>query len=94
MTRPGLSIVLLAMLAGGCTIPVRLPGGDTCHADGAIGYVGQRYTMRIGRIVKDKAHATRVRVIPPGTMTTREFRANRVNLDLDERNIVTRIYCG
>jgi hypothetical protein len=86
--------LVLATLVSGCTIPIRLPDSKTCRADGAIGYIGQRYTTRIGRIVKDKTQATYVRTVTPGMMVTQEFRANRVNLALDDRNTVTRIYCG
>ena len=87
-------VVLLAALLGGCTIPIKLPDSDVCRAEGTIGYVGQRYTPRIGRILKDKAQATYVRTLTPGQAVTMEFRANRVNIVLDERNTVTRIYCG
>lgn len=86
--------LLLATLLTGCTIPIKLPGAKICRAEGPIGYVGQRYTARIGRIVKDKAQATYVRVVGPGMMVTQDFRANRVNVTLDDKNTITRIYCG
>ena len=94
MIRPTVPALLLVLSLGGCTIPIKLPDAVTCRADGAIGYVGQRYSERIGRIVKDKTQATFVRVVPAGTAVTQEFRSGRVNIATDETNIVTRIYCG
>ena len=90
MIRP----LLLAALLSGCTVPVKLPGAKGCRAGGTIGYVGQRYTPRIGRILKDKAQATFVRAITPDTVVTQEFRDDRINIAVDEDNTITRIYCG
>lgn len=86
--------LLLATLLTGCAIPIKLPDARTCRAEGAIGYIGQRYTQRIGRIVKDKTQASYVRTIAADAVVTQEFRANRINIALDDRNLVTRIYCG
>ena len=86
--------LLLVTLLSGCTIPVKLPEAGGCRAEGTIGYIGQRYTPRIGRILKDKSQATYVRPLAPDTVVTQEFRGNRLNIALDERNTITRIYCG
>ncbi|MES2338586.1 MAG: I78 family peptidase inhibitor [Pseudomonadota bacterium] len=92
--RTLLAAAILGITLGGCTIPIKLPNSDGCRADGAQGYVGQRYTPRIAKIVKDKAQARLVRAVLPGMMVTQEFRANRVNLTIDDANTVARIYCG
>ena len=35
-----------------------------------------------------------IRVIHPGTAVTKDFRVDRLNVDVDESGNVTRIYCG
>lgn len=34
------------------------------------------------------------RIIPPDTAVTQDYRADRVNVDLDEDGVVTRVWCG
>ena len=34
------------------------------------------------------------RMIPPGTAVTKDYRANRTNVDLDKTGTITRIWCG
>ena len=94
MIRPLVLAALLPALTAGCAVVPMLPDSKTCHAESAIGYIGQRYTPRIGRIVKAKTQATYVRALTPDTIVTQEFRANRVNVSVDDKGIVTRVYCG
>lgn len=35
-----------------------------------------------------------IRVIRPGDMVTKDYRTDRLNVELDENDIVTRVYCG
>jgi hypothetical protein len=37
---------------------------------------------------------TAIRVIRPGTMVTKDYRLDRLNVDLDDKDVVTKIYCG
>lgn len=34
------------------------------------------------------------RIIEPGTMVTRDYRRDRVNIDIDEAGIISKIWCG
>lgn len=81
-------------LLGGCSIPVHMPYSEVCMPDDAQAYVGQVYTPRIAEIVKDKTRSFHLRTLTPGMVVTQEFNAKRVNIAIDERNRVTRIYCG
>ncbi len=35
-----------------------------------------------------------IRVIRPGDMVTKDYRTDRLNVELDENDVVTRVYCG
>ncbi|MEX0839863.1 MAG: I78 family peptidase inhibitor [Parvibaculum sp.] len=35
-----------------------------------------------------------IRVIRPGDMVTRDYRTDRLNVELDDNDVVTRVYCG
>ena len=35
-----------------------------------------------------------IRVIRPGDMVTKDYRTDRLNVELDEDDVVTRVYCG
>lgn len=47
-----------------------------------------------GRALKDRVPADRLRLIPPGTGTTRDFRPDRLNAELDAEGRILRLYCG
>ena len=34
------------------------------------------------------------RIIPPNSAVTQDYRPNRVNVNLDETGVITRIWCG
>lgn len=80
------------ILVAGCTVPIHTPG--RCDADSLQGWLGQKYSERLERRIGDKTHARHVRVIRPDTVVTMDVRDNRANIVLDDRDIVTRIYCG
>jgi hypothetical protein len=85
-------IILPALLLTGCVAPITLPG--KCYPAEAQGWIGQRYDHKLERRIGDVTHAAHVRVIRPGEATTMDFRENRANIELDDRNTVVRIYCG
>lgn len=90
MTRTLIALALLPL--AGCTIDVKT--NSNCVVENPQGYIGQLYSNRIADRIKDLSRAAHVRAIRPGEMVTMEFKANRVNVVLDENNKVTRIYCG
>jgi hypothetical protein len=83
---------LALLLLGGCTHSIKLPG--TCRTNTVGAWVGQPYSHKLERRLKDKTESMHVRVIRPDTMVTQDFRENRLNIALDERDRVTRLYCG
>ena len=96
MIRP----ILLAtpLLLGACMMnaPNDTPAqsGGTCHAEAAQSFVGQAFRPDMEQAVQRAAGARSVRVIRPGTMVTMDVRIDRVNVELDEGDVVTAIRCG
>ncbi len=65
------------------------PVENACGADALQGLVGQPAsvleTMRFG---------TETRIIRPGTAVTMDYRPDRLNIDIDAREWITRVYCS
>lgn len=97
------SVIALSVLAlAACTSQPVQPaqagpgqtGSGTCKADAvqwAVGQAGEQATL--GRIWRESG-AGLLRPIGPGQAVTRDFRADRVNVELDAKNVVTRVTCG
>ncbi len=63
-------------------------GSDTCGASGYSSLIGQNFaavTLPVG---------TDLRVINPGDMVTMDYRATRVNFELDAGGLITVVRCG
>jgi hypothetical protein len=65
-----------------------------CRAAPAQELVGERYRRRVPTRAKRLSGARTVRVIWPGQMMTMDFRADRVNLRVNYRRLVTAVSCG
>ncbi len=62
---------------------------DSCGANGFLGLVGQTGEIA-SMLVLDQPR----RVIAPGSIVTSDYRLERINFDLDEQGMITRIWCG
>lgn len=95
--------MLLAFLSG-CTMnpPRDIPptGGPTppmameCDTEAAQGAVGKVATAVAVEQARKDAGARTARVLKPGQMVTMEFIEGRLNVYVDERNVITRVACG
>lgn len=66
-----------------------------CSADAAQSYIGQDADEATVAQAKTAAGATGpVRVIKPGQAVTMDFRADRLNVEVDDGNAIVRITCG
>lgn len=75
--------------------PQPAPGmDDKCDAKAAQAYVGQTASADVAAQAKTAAGANSVRTLKPGQMVTMEFRAGRLNLDVDANNVITSARCG
>ena len=85
------AIALAAFALQACTSPAPpepdfIPG---CYADGLSDLVGQDASV-LDRLDLRGA----VRVIRPGMAITEDYSDNRLNIDIDAGNVITRVWCG
>ena len=84
----------------GATRPPRPPGPEpppatgTCVADNARGAIGQRATPSLLERARVAATASIARFIRPNEAITLEYNGARLNLSLDERDVVRGVICG
>ena len=54
------------------------------------------YDVWIGKTVDslEIEAGRKLRIIPPGTMVTKDYWPDRLNVDLDGKGVVTRVWCG
>lgn len=65
-----------------------------CNADNAQFAVGERYSEGLSFEAQQAAGANTVRKIEPDMAYTMEFRGDRLNLEVDRRDMVTTVRCG
>lgn len=57
--------------------------------------VGRQYDESVAEMIKDAGNSERpLRILKPGDAYTQDFAPNRVNINLDEAGVITRIWCG
>jgi hypothetical protein len=87
-------ILLAALTACAPVPPAETPAPANCAAGAANGLVGKPYTADAVEQARIASGSRTVRVIRPGTAVTMDFRVDRLNVDLDEKDVVTRVHCG
>ncbi len=65
------------------------PDPDACRASTYQGLVGQP-----ARVLASMALPTPTRVIRPGQAVTMDYNAFRLNVEIDRRERISRVYCG
>ena len=74
--------------------PGDAPDIDGCGL-GSIGdLVGKTITDTMADDARKRSGARAVRVIRPGTMVTMDFRPDRLNIDVNDKGVVTNLRCG
>jgi len=66
----------------------------TCGADQFASYVGQQATDATIAAIQSKRGDKPIRVIKPGMAVTMDYRAERLNVDVDESGAIKRFYCS
>lgn len=70
------------------------PPVGNCDATQVQSLVGQPYSAEIDGQAQQDASAREVRVLRPGDMTTMEFVGERLNIEVDEKNLISGLRCG
>lgn len=90
------SCLAVAALLAACAQPQASPEAPPghCRAEPAQFAVGYNFTDALQAEVLRRSGGRSVRVIRPGMPVTMDFRAERVNIELDAGNRVLRVKCG
>ncbi|MCC7320187.1 MAG: hypothetical protein IT542_04315 [Rubellimicrobium sp.] len=95
MIRPALALLApLALsacivVAPGADVPATMPAADECGAAAILPLVGQPASVLSGMTLPADT-----RVITPGMAVTMDFRANRMNIMLDDAGMIESVTCG
>jgi hypothetical protein len=89
------ALIVLDSLVGVAAAQAWSPGPQRACRDGAAQFaIGHRYSAKLAERARLATHAALTRNVAPGQVYTMEFRADRLNFDLDRRGIVRRVRCG
>lgn len=66
----------------------------TCNPEAARAAIGKLATPQVVEQARIDAGAGIARVLRPGQVVTMEFRADRLNVDVNERDAITGLRCG
>jgi hypothetical protein len=67
---------------------------QSCNADAARGAIAKAATPEVVEQARREAGAGIARVLKPGQVVTMEYRGDRLNVDVDDGNVVTNLRCG
>lgn len=88
------SSLLAVLLASACAQQQATPAPGTCQAQPAQFAIGYTFTDAVVEEVRRRSGARLARVLRPGMVTTMEFNAERVNIEVDAANRVVKVRCG
>lgn len=102
MSRPQLFLIACAALAlAACSSQPAVdgdaagaPAAQACNADAASDAVGKAATPDVVEQARRASGAAVARVLHPGEVVTMEYRADRLNLEVDAGNVVVAVRCG
>jgi len=101
MRRPLLFIVLLATSSACTPMPPNAkpskpfpPRLAQCQPDPGQRFIGQAATEDVVAQVQAATGAKSVRVLKPGMAATMDYRDDRLNLMLDEHDLIEQVTCG
>lgn len=101
MTYALLPALALTALLSACTTTAAPPMSDphppaqaSCNNEPAQVMVGESATQANVERARQLAGARIARVLKPGQMVTMEFIEGRLNINVDEKNVITHLRCG
>jgi len=103
MKSVGISLVVVLGLVSGCaaTKPLQPPNpgpqiasNGACHADRVAWAVGQPANQQAMARVWKESGAGLIRPLAPNQAVTREYKPDRINVHIDDHNLITKVDCG
>lgn len=99
MSIRALSIFATILTLAACSsVDLGEPMADTtpgaCNADKASHVTGKHISLEQEQEALQSSGAATLRVIRPGQAITRDYRVDRLNLQLNDYDTVVRAYCG
>lgn len=104
-TRAYLATLLAAAVLAGCSTGGSSGGSDNasaapadnggrCEAGGADFTIGKQATPALLEQARKASGSQLARILKPHDVITLEYRSERLNLNVDEKGVVTRVNCG
>lgn len=66
----------------------------TCDASALQSQIGQKATESVMEDLRSRSGATKARILRPGQLVTMEYNDTRLNLIVDDKDVMTAIRCG
>ncbi|UPF02102.1 I78 family peptidase inhibitor [Pseudomonas mosselii] len=103
-TRASLATLLVASVLTGCSTGGSSGGSSTqaspagndgrCEASGADFTIGKLASPELLEQARKASGSQMARILKPHDMITLEYRSERLNLNVDDKGVVTRVNCG
>ncbi|MFJ3073712.1 MULTISPECIES: I78 family peptidase inhibitor [unclassified Pseudomonas] len=103
-TRASLATLLVAAVLAGCSTggnsgggkePAAPAGNDgRCEASGADFAIGKQGSAELLEQARKASGSQMARILKPHDVVTLEYRSERLNLNVNEQGVVTRVNCG
>src|SRR5690625_1813245 len=74
--------------------PTAVGDPDPCNAQAPESLIGEQASEEIVERARTQAGASMVRTLRPDQAVTMEYRAGRLNIDVDENGVITGFRCG
>jgi len=103
-TRAFLATLAVAAVLAGCSAGGTSGGGKAaeasagndgrCEASGADFAIGKQGSADLLEQARKASGSQMARILKPHDVVTLEYRSERLNLNVDEQGVVTRVNCG
>ncbi|MBB1594149.1 I78 family peptidase inhibitor [Achromobacter sp. UMC46] len=71
-----------------------MSSGKTCDATALQSQIGQKATQSVMEDLRTRSGSSTARILRPGQLVTMEYNATRLNLIVDDKDVMTAIRCG
>ena len=91
------------LLAAGCSgtagkqnvaATASIPTPDSCTSSAVEHFKGQTATPALLEQARQQAGASTARILTPNSVVTLEYNGQRLNLNVDDQRVITRVSCG